>query len=363
MDLAQAEQILKHHWQHVTAESGAKPDFNYVDDSHLRFLIRQSVNHKLVAYRFCLPIQLLGKVTNRSLDCLVLQRGAGSDPKAWDARSVGSKVVCKFNREQESILGTSQDPYVGQPMRQPRMFRDDRSKKDVAGWNALIDVLEAVETRNNPGFTVKVFRQVLLEMYRCQNRLRFSYPVPPRISLEGTLSIVAEFLKEKSGGDRALAVTGAMFDATGIHFGIFAQVNRARINASDEATGQAADLECLDADGRLVLAVEVKDRMLTLADIEGTLRKSRQREIKDILFTSGGVRAEDKAAVGERISQAFTAGQNIYVVDLLELGRGVLALGGEPIRRSFLRKVGAHLDKWNTQPRHRQEWKRSLEEL
>jgi len=93
---------------------------------------------------------------------------------------------------------------------------------------------------------------------------------PATVSLDLTLSISAKFLEEKSGGDRAQALAGALFDAIGIHFGIFAQVNRARINASDEATGQAADLECLDESGKLVLAVEVKDRTLTLADVEGT---------------------------------------------------------------------------------------------
>src|SRR5438105_10434701 len=98
--------------------------------------------------------------------------------------------------------------------------------------------------------------------------------------------LAEEFLRERSGGDRALALSGALFDAIGIHFKLFATVNRARINASDEATGQAADLECVSEQNHVVLAVEVKDRTLTLTDVEGTLQKSRQRAIKDIFFTA-----------------------------------------------------------------------------
>ncbi|MHB8519765.1 MAG: restriction endonuclease, SacI family [Limisphaerales bacterium] len=363
MDLLQAARLLEAHWQAVTTEAALQPDLNYVEEADLPRRIHNAVNHKLVAYRFCLPIQLLGKVTKPSLDCLKLQRGDGSDPTAWDARSLGSKVVCEFNRKQESVLGTSQDPYVGKPMRQPRMFRDDRSKKDVAGWNMLVDILEGVERRNSRTFAVKIFRQVLLEIYRRQQTLCFYYPIPPRISLEATLGAAAEFLAEKSGGDRALALTGALFNAIGVHFGLFAQVHRARINASDEATGQAADLECVDPAGRLVFAVEVKDRMLTLADVEGTLQKSRRREIKDIFFTAGGLRTEDRDAVGDRIARAFAAGQNLYIFDFFEIARGVLALGGEPIRQTFLKNVGENLDTWNTQPRHRQAWKNLLERL
>ncbi len=128
-------------------------------------------------------------------------------------------------------------------------------------------------------------------------------------------------------------------------------------------TGQAADLECIDSEDKIVLAVEVKDRILTLSDVEGTLRKGRQRKIKDILFATPGIKNNEKAAVDERISRAFASGQNIYVFDFFNLARSILALGGESLRITFLQKVGEHLDFWNTQPAHRQAWKKILENV
>jgi hypothetical protein len=363
LDFENAAKVLAEHWQAVTTEAAAKPDRRYVDDKAIREAVHDSINHALVSYRFCLPIQILGKVVNPALDCLRLQKSDPSDTTGWDARSFGRKVVATFNQRQENILGTSEDPYVGNPMRIPKMLRNDQSKKDVAGWNRLVETLTQVEKRADPAFTTAVFHQVLLEMFRRQQSLKFSYPVPPRVSLELTLSISTEFLEEKSGGDRAQALAGALFDAIGFHFGIFAQVNRARINASDEATGQAADLECLDKAGKLILAVEIKDRTVALADVEGTLHKSRKRQITEILFTAKGTRAEEKQAIDDRISRAFTAGQNLYIFDFLDLARSVLALGGEPIRITFLKKVGEHLDTWNTQPRHRQAWQKLLQRL
>jgi len=73
------------------------------------------------------------------------------------------------------------------------------------------------------------------------------------------------------------------------------------------------------------------------------------------------VRDQEKAAINQRVARAFAAGQNLYVFDLFEIARSVLALGGEPIRAAFLRKVGEHLNRWNTQPRHRQDWKKLLD--
>lgn len=365
LDLVRAGQILRTNWDEVCAKAAENPNLQVMRQEGLREAIHKSINHSQVAYRFCLPIQLLGKMTQRSLDCLRLQKRKGdpADTTGWDARSLGSKVVAPFNREQEGILGTSADPYVGNPMRIPKMLPDDKSKKDLPGWNALVGVLQEVEERNDPQFTAAAFRQVLLEMYRRQQTLRFTYPIPPRVSLESALSLARQFLEQRSGGDRALALTGALFDAIGQHFRLYVQVNRARINASDEATGLAADLECLDAEGKIVLAVEVKDRRLTLSDLEGTLRKSRQREIRDVLFATAEVNPPEQGAITERINRAFSAGHNLYVFDFFDLARSLLAIGGEALRATFLRKVGEHLDQWNTQPRNRQDWKKLLETL
>lgn len=144
LNLKRAKELLEKHWQVVVTEASARPVIEYITDRILREAIHASVNHKQVAYRFCLPIQLLGKLANPKLDCLRLQRRKGdtADVKGWDARSLGSKVVAPFNQRQENVLGTSNDPYVGNPMRIPRMTRNDLSKKDVTGWNALVDVLE-----------------------------------------------------------------------------------------------------------------------------------------------------------------------------------------------------------------------------
>ena len=364
IDLKKAASLLKKYWQSVCNEADNNPSLEYIPDTVLRSKIHDSINHSQVAYRFCLPIQLLGKIVNPAIDSLCLQKKEDAqDVTGWDARTLGSKVVAPFNQSQENVLGTSGDPYVGNPMRIPRMVRDDKSKKDIAGWNVLVDVLEQVELKKDKKFTEMVFRQVLLEILKRQRSLRFVYPLPPRISLETAILLIQKFVEEKSGGDRGLALCSALFDTIGIHFGLYKEVVRGRINASDRATKQAADLECKDSNGKVVLAVEVKERILTLIDIEGTLQKCRELKINDIFFTARGVKGDEQKAIDERISRAFTAGQNVYIFNLLDIARSVLAVGGETFRAAFLQKVGEHLDLWNTQPRHRQAWKKLLEEI
>jgi len=158
LDLKRAAEILDSNWKTVVAEAARNPSLSYVTNVAIRQAIHASVNHNQVAYRFCLPIQLLGKMTQPSLDCLRLQKRKDdiSDRTGWDARSLGSKVVARFNQREEYILGTSGDPYVGNPMRIPRMVRDDPSKKQITGWNVLVSVLEEVESRNDSAFTTSL---------------------------------------------------------------------------------------------------------------------------------------------------------------------------------------------------------------
>lgn len=358
-----ARRALTEHWAAVSAAAEAGDERDYLDRSDLIVAIRASINHKQVGYRFALLVQLCGKVANPRLDALCLQRGKDGKESNWDARSLASKVVAPFNREQEDVLGTSGDPYVGNAMRIPRMRRDDASKKDVAGWNVLVDILEEVQKRSDPKFTVAVFRQTLLEFLRRQRELRFSYAVPPRVSSARAAATAERFLAEKSGGDRALAVAGALFDTIGERFGLYSQVKRARINASDEASGMAADLECVDAAGRVLLAVEVKDRALTLADVEGTITKARHRAITEILFAAPRTASADLEAVEQRFATAYAGGQSLYLIDTLALAHAVFALVGDEGRRRFLERVGEHLNTWNTQPGHRRAWKKLLEAL
>lgn len=364
LDLDAARHKLDLLWREVCAAAEATQDFDYVDDSQLRLNIKSSINHSQVGYRYCLVVQLLGKHVNPTLRTLALQRGTASTVAGtWDARSFASKVVSPFSLAQEAVLGTSNDPYVGNAFRVPSMVRDDKSKKDIAGWNVLIDVLQNVQSRGDRVFTLEVLKQVLLEIFRRQRHLRFSYPVPLRVSLERTLGLSKEFLSVRSGGDRALALAGALFDLIGERFGLYERVNRARINASDQATGQAADLECTDKEGRVLLAVEVKDRALTLADVEGTIAKTRHRMIAEILFAVPQTVVGDEPAIQQRVESAFATGQSIYRSDFFDLAKAIFTLTGDGGRVAFLRRVGEHLNEWNTQPSHRTAWKKLLENL
>jgi hypothetical protein len=194
-------------------------------------------------------------------------------------------------------------------------------------------------------------------------RASSNYSVPMRVSVSTALRVAKDFLQTGKSKTRLLLVCSALFGMIGIQLGTYAKVERGNIPNRRRFRPNILDLECVDKTGKVVLAVEVKDRALTLADVEGTITKTRNREIQEVFFTTPKVSAADADKIKTRLDTAFAAGQSFYVFDFFSLARAVLALGGNAMRRLFLQRVGEHLDTWITQPSHRQAWQRALQSL
>jgi hypothetical protein len=204
----------------------------------------------------------------------------------------------------------------------------------------------------------------LVDIHRRLDEVRVTYPVPIRVSLEKTLDVVREFIAGQSGGDRVQAVACALFHLIGARFGLYRHVRRATINAADAATGLVADLECVSEEGRIVLAVEVKDKELTLGQIQAKLQGARAKRVAEVLFVAQkGIAATDQERFPAEVEGEFAAGHNVYVFELGELAKVALALMGESARPKLLELVGQQLEEFHSDIRHRWVWRDLLAAL
>jgi hypothetical protein len=224
----------------------------------------------------------------------------------------------------------------------------------------LLDVQEA----GNPAFTEERLLQTLVAIRDRLRALTFTYIVPPRVSLLQTQKLVSDFLSQKSGGDRGLAVAAALFETFRERFKLYSAIRRGVINAADAATGSAGDLECIGDDGKtIILAVEVKERRIGDADVDIAVAKARAFSVRELLLCTDGVVQTEQEAVASRLASAWASGTNVYHATLQEMIKAALPLLGEAGIRDFVVKIGAQLDAFSTQPRHRQSWKGLLDAL
>jgi hypothetical protein len=172
--------------------------------------IRALVNSDQTAIRFCLPTQLLGKLTDNALDALCLQKKKNEPDGSgrWDPRGFATQVIVPWNRENQNVLGPSGDPYVSNPLRRPRADFGLDQMANRKEWENLVAVLQKVETASNRNRTRIVLLWVLSAIRDRLRDLSFTYVVPERVSLPQAELIVTQFLSQKSGGDRGLAVAG-----------------------------------------------------------------------------------------------------------------------------------------------------------
>jgi len=348
-----AKKILHELWLTVTKEQNGKIDLN----------IDRLINSRFVSIRFCLPTQLLGKLTDEKLDCLCLQKGSGKDASLWDPRSFCNKVIIPWVSENQSVLGTSTDPYVSKPLRKKRLDPNPRNVKGKKEWILLYKVLNDVETKNSQEYTRLKMLQTLRSIHKKLAELTFEYYIPERISLEQTEKLISLFLSESSGGDRGLSIAAALFETFCKYFKLYKEIRRAVINAPDQSTGLVGDIECIDENGNIKLVVEVKERNITLIDVKSSILKTRKFFLKELLFNAPGVSQSEEKEISDLISKAWASGTNLYRLSIIELIRVGLSLTGEAGRIDFIKNVGNQLDVYNTQPSNRIRWKELLEEI
>jgi hypothetical protein len=348
---------LKELWSDVVdrGEKSQLPDA--LVDPELIIIIQACVNSKTKTYRYVLPTQLIAKHVDPSLDCRCIQ-AARSGKGSFDARTIAHKVIVPFDQANESVLGGAPEPYVSNPIRVSEVSEKHRAQqKNKLDWDKLCNVLNLVQRKNSEKFTEQVLMQVLIEIYRRLAGVRVIYPTPSRISLSRCMKLIADYLKQQSGGDRLLALSSALFAVIGKRFKLYSKVRRAKITAADAATGMLADLECVTEKGDIVLTVEVKDKELTISQIKGKIRTIREKQVSEIFFIAQrGVVLGEKDQISELINNEFISGQNIYVTDLTALGQASLALLGERGRKDFLREVGNHLEEYKSEVVHRRAW-------
>jgi hypothetical protein len=126
---------------------------------------------------------------------------------------------------------------------------------------------------------------------------------------------------------------------------------------------RVSDIECYNSYG-LVLAIEVKDRELTIDHISDKIANARSKNVSELLFLiHKGIRRKNGQKVSALVKREFAVGQNIYIQSIVEFISNVLILLGEASRREFILEIGRTLDKYESGINHRRAWAELLSSL
>jgi SacI restriction endonuclease len=320
-----------------------------------------------IGYKKAIIIQTTGRAANTALDAQALQKGDGADG-SWDAREFAKKVFIPWNSANGSPLGTAPDPYVSNQFRQLRFDEKIREKrKSKRDFDATLRILEYANSISEVSEIGELLVEILLGLRRFLNGRSFEYQLPNRSSLPDCLSCVSKFLGSISGGARLQSVTSALFEVLK-EFGIsYSDIRSGHVNASDLSTGGAGDIQFSFLTSKV--AIEVKDRSLTFAEVETSIGKCRVNAITELVFVVNKSAdklfdpVKDENPCIELAEREFRSGLNVYYEPFSELARSVLMLVGEPGRRRFLELVGSKLEIQRADAQHRWAWAKAVAEM
>jgi SacI restriction endonuclease len=339
--------------------TGLLLDYEAVEiDERLSMLLRsESVSH-----RFAVITQIAGVFFdgNRSPFCLQLGEGDEGD---WDARSFASAVIVPWLRNHESPLGTSGDPYVGNPLRRPAIEAEPQGVKKSARplWKALHSLAGVIDEDRTKA--ERYLNQAIAIIMRIRDENEKPLILPKRMSPNSITAAVEEFLREPSGGERALSVLTAIFEVIIGPLINAHKIERSMINSSDASTGAVGDLSIYDADDKLLVAIEVKERSLALEDVRTMLAKVLETNELSVVFAAPSVEAVDSEEVSLLYEKSFRNRVACHFVPVEEFLRVAFSISKEGKFVEFVTGVETNLIKYKTQPHNRNRWREIISDL
>ena len=336
MDNDAVRKWLDQEWSKALDANEARPDPE----------IDNLTNSRLVAIRYALVTQLLGKIADPTRSLYAVQLAAG-EQGAWDARSFSTSVVVPWVAEANHVIGTSAEPYASKPLRRRRLEHNMPDVRNKADWEKLVTFFDALEPADESELK-EVFGRVLRSLTRRLATQTFSYPIPQRVSLPQLQAILHDFLSDPSGGLRPLAATAALLRTVGEGFSLFSRVESQGINEADTAGGVPGDVICYchDHPKRIALVVEVKDLKLTLAHVQSSSLKAKRADegLSNLLFAVPDISEGDRTGIEQLAIREWASGMNIYTTSIGSLASSVFVLLPESWRIRFLRAIGTELD-------------------
>ncbi|MBD2042862.1 restriction endonuclease, SacI family [Microcoleus sp. FACHB-672] len=301
--------------------------------------IRTIIKGKHLTFRYILITALLGKATNPNINALALQAGADIEG-AYDARSLCHKVLVPLERQMlNRSLGGSNEPFLNKPARFPTISPSNavRAGKDRELLLILHKVLSEIETSEQAFAGLCIAVRYAIERQTTRSEL-FSEVLASADSHLKILEFVEAFVTKSIEGQVAAILTGTILSLYFEQFESF-EVIVHPVNQSGASSNEVADID-IKKNGKLFVAVEVKDKQFSEQDIDHAAFKASQYGLKSITFIMG-TRATYIGSSLEQVSRTVMVTQNINVIfiDIVSFIKSIIALCPELSFSRFFEKL------------------------
>jgi hypothetical protein len=333
VDQKSAEQLLRE------AISIAQDDSREIPATEWDIEVRTIIQGKHLTFRYILVTALLGKATNPNINAVALQAGADVEG-TYDARSLCHGVVVPLERQLlGSALGGSNEPFLNKPARFPMISPSNavRAGKDRELLLILHKVLSEVETSEQAFNSLCTAMRYTIARQTARTELfpQLSESVDSQLKI---IEFVDVFVTKSIEGQVAAIVSGTILSIYFEQFEGF-EVTVHPVNQSGASSNEVADID-IKKNGKIFVAVEVKDKQFSEQDVDHAAFKASQYGLKSITFVIG-VNGRCMGSSLEQVAKTvlITRNVNVVFVDLVSFVRSVIALCPELHFSTFFAKL------------------------
>ena len=358
LDHDKAGQILQTEWNNVQNSE----ETQYIDRL-IAQKIREVFNASQLTYKYILFTNILGKAINSEIHCRSMQVGEDVDNHlegAYNARSLGHKVVVGWEKENGERLGGSNEPFLNKPARYPEFALENPARSQSA-QERLYNLLTRIENEVNDGNIdpKNILRQALYEFSQLEPQT-VDYEDPSKVPYRRLEPVVRDYIAVSGGGERLAAVTAGVYRTYYSQAGDGWTIDADHANSPDKQSNSAGDVEISRGDKR-VRAVEVKDKPAERSDIQHAISKAQESSLGEYLFVLGsGWRSDDEKRAG--MDEIENAPIELILIDPDEL-ISMLKFVGDAGRVEFTRVVGEYLNDMRATGENKDDWKELVESL
>lgn len=354
-----AKKLLDAKWAEVMSIPDVAPERGSDRGNTFGKLILNGGN----TYPYVLLGQVLAKAADGKVNALCLQDSSAL-PGARDIRMLVKNIIVPWNRTiGKPFPGNNSDPYVNNPARYKNFGDEMRAKAgNKESYESLYEVVSHIQEKGQIEAKRFLFL-ILIEIRHSLESNRREYIGPARASLEDVRKVLVEFLLTRSNGVRLQIICYAIFKSFANAFPNFGEVRSYSTNASDASSQRAGDVERLSGD-KVDYAVEVKDRTLTVGDVEDSILKARMANVGSLLFL---VQADpimsDPDDILKRAAHEFARGIDVNVVEAMPFFKDILLMLSPVQRASLLETVHNALHELGAHYKHVEDWVKLMKKI
>lgn len=276
---------------------------------------------------------------------LLSKQAGGEDSRSLYKKSVRPQLVAKAKEMEVSFI-PSEDPFVSNPFREPKVDAVwvAKRKNKLAGAEELRFVLEWVS--NNRDVAKSVLTSLAQHLTAKLELGKIAYDLPPRMPVSKASWIIASWLAGQSSGGARLEIA-----ATALlrHCGTFLAGAWDRVESHQVNDPLPYDQICWR--GSKVIALgECKDQEVVVGHIMQLANQMRGRDCeRGFIFTRAEwLQKSDQKAIEDAIAGRNLLGYRIDIIEINEAIRSWLPFidkeDGDVVR--FMKTLTSELDLW-----------------